>query len=63
MPGNVRCEYCMGDIVMVDGILGPQTFCPDCRRFQPERESTIATALRWWIETRQVSQALASPAQ
>jgi hypothetical protein len=56
MPRNLSCKYCLANVVMVDGILGSQTFCPDCRRFQPERESTIETALRWWIENRRVAQ-------
>lgn len=28
------CEFCSGDLIVVEGILGPQLFCPDCRRFQ-----------------------------
>jgi len=29
------CAYCCGDLAKVDGLLGPEYFCPVCRRFQP----------------------------
>lgn len=36
------CAYCCGDLMKVDGLLGPEFFCPACRRFQPRTEPRFA---------------------
>lgn len=33
MPSD-SCLFCSGDLTVVEGIMGPQLFCPSCRRFQ-----------------------------
>lgn len=34
MKGD-SCQFCTGDLTVVEGLLGPQLFCATCRRFQP----------------------------
>lgn len=36
------CQFCAGEVITVDGVLGPQLFCRTCRRFQATPEMTYA---------------------
>lgn len=47
MDSMRRCRFCGAGLVRVDGVLGPQLFCPACRRFHTAQDrKTNAPARR-----------------
>ena len=51
------CQFCGGDLTVVEGLLGPQLFCASCRRFQPAAEGRSERTARQLSEKNDVEKA------